>query len=80
MFAATISPWYLPTWVSSRTPVTSPIAHSRSPARSRASTGMPLRAGCDPDRFQAGPYPGAPARGHEQSVTAQLATVVEGRT
>ena len=36
------------------------------------------RVGCDPDRFQSCGYPGAPAGGHEQSVTAQLATVVEG--
>ena len=41
MFAATTSPWYLPTWVSGQMPVTSPIAHSRSPARRRASTGTP---------------------------------------
>ncbi len=41
MLAATTRPWYLPTWVSGQMPVTSPIAHRRSPARSRASTGMP---------------------------------------
>src|ERR1700723_1179498 len=41
MFEATTSPWYSPTWVSSRTPVTSPSAHSPSARRSRASTGRP---------------------------------------
>ena len=48
MLAATTSPWYLPTWVSSRTPVTSPMAHSRSPARRCASTGIPRSSGCMP--------------------------------
>src|SRR5919108_281776 len=41
MFAATTRPWYLPTWVSGQMPVTSPIAHKRSPARICASTGIP---------------------------------------
>ena len=41
MLAATTSPWYFPTWVSSRTPVTSPTAHRPSPTRNRASTGTP---------------------------------------
>ena len=34
-------------------PVTSPIAHRRSPARSCASTGIPWRVGLDADRLQA---------------------------
>src|SRR3954453_2352779 len=29
MLAATTRPWYLPTWVSGESPVTSPIAHTR---------------------------------------------------
>ena len=78
MFAATTSPWYLPTWVSSQMPVTSPIAHSRSPARRCASTGMPCAVGLDADRLQAEPVDArAPAGGDEQAVAAQLAAVVE---
>ena len=46
-----MSPWHSPTWVSSRTPVTSPAAHSRSPARSRALTRTPCS-------------PAAPSRAH----------------
>ena len=34
-----MSPWYLPTCVSGQSPVTSPIAHSRSPARSARRPG-----------------------------------------
>ncbi len=41
MLEATTSPWYSPTCVSCQIPVTSPIAHSRSPARIRESTGIP---------------------------------------
>src|SRR5207244_671092 len=41
MLAATTSPWYFPTCVRGQMPVMSPIAHRRSPARSRASTGIP---------------------------------------
>ena len=78
MFAATTSPWYLPTWVSGQMPVTSPIAHSRSPARRCASTGMPAGVGLDADRLQADPLdPRPPAGGDQQAVAAQLAAVVE---
>src|SRR5258708_7184918 len=59
MFAATTSPWYLPTWVSSRTPVTSPMAHSRSPARRRASTGMPRESAWTPTLSRPRPSPRA---------------------
>src|SRR6266568_5117651 len=41
MFAATMSPSYSPTWVSGQMPLTSPIAHSRSPARRYSSTRIP---------------------------------------
>src|SRR6202042_1072617 len=41
MFAATTSPSYSPTWVSGQMPLTSPMAHRRSPARRYSSTGMP---------------------------------------
>ena len=78
MFAATTSPWYLPTWVSGQMPVTSPIAHRRSPARRCASTGIPWRVGLDADGLQADPVDArAPAGGDEQAVAAQLAAVVE---
>ena len=78
MFAATTRPWYLPTWVSCQMPVTSPIAHSRSPARRCASTGTPWGSGLDADRLQADPLDArAPAGGDEQPVAAQLAAVVE---
>jgi hypothetical protein len=30
MFAATTRPWYLPTWVSCQTPLTSPIARAQA--------------------------------------------------
>jgi len=54
MFAATTSPSYSPTCVSGQMPVTSPIAHSRSP---RACTRQPrsARVGLDADRLQADP-------------------------
>jgi hypothetical protein len=40
--------------------------------------GYPVAAGLDADRLQAEPGDaGAPARGHEQAIAAQLATVVE---
>src|SRR4051794_21564480 len=41
MLAATTSPWYLPTWVSGQSPVTSPIAQRFSATRRWASTGTP---------------------------------------
>src|SRR5215813_784584 len=72
MFAATTSPWYLPTWVSSRTPVTSPTAHSPSPACRRASTGMPRAPAVMPTVS-------SPAGGHEQVVAAQFVAVAEGQ-
>ena len=62
MFEATTSPWYLPTWVSSRTPVTSPTAHSPSAGPQRLSTGTPCLPGVIPDRVQAVRDPRAPAR------------------
>ena len=78
MLAATTSPWYLPTWVSGQMPVTSPIAHRRSPARRCASTGMPCGVGLDADGLQADALDArAPAGGDEQAVAAQLAAVVE---
>ena len=61
-------------------PVTSPIAHSRSPARRCASTGTPWASGSMPTRLQADAvHARAPAGGDEQAVAAQLAAVVEGR-
>ena len=48
MFAATTSPSYSPTWVSGQTPVTSPIAQRRSPARRCSSTGMPRGSASTP--------------------------------
>src|SRR6478735_1695425 len=66
MFAATTSPWYLPTWVSNRTPVTSPTAQRFSPNRRWASTARPP-----------GPA-GPPTGGHQQSVTTQFPAVVQG--
>ena len=59
-------------------PVTSPIAHSRSPARSCASTGTPCGSGVDADGLQADAVdPRPPAGGDQQPVAAQLAAVVE---
>ena len=80
MFAATTSPWYLPTWVSGQMPVTSPIAHRRSPARRCASTGMPWPSASTPTVSRPMPVDArAPAGGDEQAVAAQLAAVVELR-
>ena len=78
MFAATTSPWYLPTWVSGQRPVTSPIAHSvlrRAQVRvDRDAVGV----GLDADGLEAEPVdPRSPAGGDEQPVAAQLAPVVE---
>ena len=42
MLSATTSPSYSPTWVSGQMPFTSPIAHSRSPARRWSSTAIPF--------------------------------------
>ena len=63
MFDATTSPWYLPTWVSNHNPVTSPTAHSRSPARRCASTGTPpcSSARCRP----------SPGRGRRRGAAAR---------
>ena len=44
-----------------RCPVTSPIAHSRSPARRRASTADPVAVGVDPDGLEADARPRADA-------------------
>ena len=78
MLAATTSPWYFPTWVSSRTPVTSPMAHRPSPARRWVSTGNAVPVGVDADRVEADPvHAGAPAGGDEQVVAAHLAAVIE---
>src|SRR3954463_11264918 len=78
MLAATTRPWYLPTWVSRQMPVTSPIAHRRSPARSGASTGIPVTVDLDAHRFEPDVgHPGAPAGGDQHPVAAQLATVLE---
>ncbi len=73
MFDATTSPSYSPTWVSGQMPVTSPIAHRRSPARRCSSTGMPRGSALDADGLEADPLDArAPAGGHEQPVAAQL--------
>ena len=48
MLAATIRPWYLPTCVSGKMPVTSPIAHRRSPSRRCESTSTPRGLGVIP--------------------------------
>ena len=78
MFAATTSPSYSPTWVSGQMPVTSPIAHSRSPARRYSSTADPARVGLDADRLQADPCHARAAPGrHQQPVAALLAAVPE---
>src|SRR6478736_6428045 len=78
MFAVITSLWYLPTWVSGQRPVTSPIAHSRSPARICASTGDPLRVGLDADGLEPDAVDArAAAGGNEQLVAAQLAAVAE---
>ena len=77
MFEATTSPWYLPTWVSSRTPVTSPMAHSRSADAQVRVDRDAVRAGGHAHRVQAGGHPRAPPGGDEQPVAAQLAAVVE---
>ena len=59
-------------------PLTSPIAHSRSPARRYSSTGIPRGVGLDADRLQADPlHPRAPAGGHQQPVAPQLRAAVE---
>ena len=80
MFAATTSPWYLPTWVSGQMPVTSPIAHRRSPARRCASTGIPCGSASMPTVSRPMPStPRAPAGGDEQAVAAQLAAVARAR-
>src|ERR1700730_7385934 len=83
MFEATTSPWYLPTWVSSRTPVTSPTAHRRSPARRCASTPMPCGPAWTPTASRPpgtrGPAGrgGPRAGGDEQPVAARLAVALE---
>src|ERR1700756_4452371 len=74
MFAATISPWYLPTCVSSRTPVASPPAR----AQVRVNRDAP-RAGRHADRVQALGQPQASARPYEQAVAAQLVAVFKGQ-
>ena len=59
-------------------PVTSPIAHSPSPAAIRSSTSMPCRSGVDADRLEADAlHARAPAGGDEQAVAAELAAVGE---
>ena len=50
-YAATRA-WYLPTWVKSAMPVTSPIAQTFSAARIRSSTSMPLRPIVEPERLE----------------------------
>ena len=59
-------------------PVTSPIAHSRSPARSCASTGMPCGPASTPTVSRPMPVTRGPAAGGDQQpVAAQLAAVVQ---
>ena len=78
MFAATTRPWYFPTWVSGQMPLTSPIAHRRSPALRRASTGIPRPVGYDADGLEAEPVDArTPAGGDQQPVAAQRPAVVE---
>ena len=61
-------------------PLTSPIAHRRSPARRCSSTCDPAGVGLDADRLQADPLDArAPAGGHQQPVAAQLRTAVEAQ-
>ena len=62
LLAAT-RPWYLPRWVKSATPVTSPTAQTCSPADSRSSTSIPSSRrsrrgarGRDRPRSGAGPW------------------------
>jgi hypothetical protein len=75
MFAATTSPWYLPTWVSSRMPVTSPTAHRRSPARRCASTWMP----CSSNLAPAVSRPSPPVRGRRPVATSSWSPCSSGR-
>ena len=78
MLAATTSPWYLPTWVSGQMPVTSPIAHTRSAARSVRVDRDAVPVGLDADRLQADALDTrAPPGGDQQAVAAQLATVIQ---
>ena len=78
MFVATTRPSYLPTWVSGQAPVTSPIAHSRSPTRICASTATPRGFGSMPTRLEADVMdPRPPAGRDEQLLAAQLASVGE---
>ena len=73
-----MSPWYLPVVVSGQMPVTSPIAHRPSPARSCASTEMPLRVGVDADRLEPDALdPRATTGRDEQSVAAERPSIVE---
>ena len=73
-----MSAWYLPTCVSGQRPVTSPMAHSRSPARICASTGIPCGSGCDADGLEADAVDAwAPAGRDQQAVATQLAAVAE---
>ena len=75
-----MSPWYLPVVVNGQMPVTSPIAQRPSPARSCASTGMPVRVGVDADGLEPDAVDPRPATGRdEQAVAPQLGAVVERR-
>ena len=47
LFAATTSPWYFPTCGGGHMPLTSQIAHRRSPPRYRSSTGNPVAISLD---------------------------------
>ena len=70
MFAATTSAWYLPVVVNGQMPVTSPMAQSPSPARSRSSTGIPVLAGGDADRLEPDAFDAwATTGGDEEAVT-----------
>ena len=78
MFAATTSPWYLPTWVSGQMPddvADRPeLLARRAGARRPGRRGRPARRRRSRGRSR---DPRAPAGGDEQPVAAQLAPVVE---
>ena len=78
MFAATISPWYLPTCVSCQMPVMSPTAHRRFAGAQLRVDWHAARVGHDADRLEPQPLDARPPAGRdEQTVAVQLVAVVE---
>ena len=70
--------WYIAMCVNAPTPVTSPTAHSRSPARIRSSTSSALRLRVEPDGVEAElADPGPPPDADEQLGAAHRRTVLE---